>query len=104
MMMSIILLSQSASAFTLVGLRGAQSPQRALSTIMSAKDLGGGIDKETHDLWRPGEAVDPARNLLQLLDLWDEEEDGAAEECSISDSGDNTGCCMIGPEVSTRVV
>lgn len=101
-MMSLIVLSQSASAFTLMGLRGAQTPQGTFFTVMSAKDLGGGIDKETHELWRPGEAVDPARNLLQLLDLWDEEEDGAAEECSISDSGESAGCCMIGPEVSTR--
>ena len=98
--MSLLLaLPPSVSAFNLVGLRLAQPMRPALHAAMSAKDLGGGIDKETHDLWRPGEAVDPARNLLQLLDLWDEEQDGAADECSISDAGENAGCCMLGPEV-----
>ena len=98
--MSLLLaLPPSVSAFNLVGLRVAQPMRPALHAAMSAKDLGGGIDKETHDLWRPGEAVDPARNLLQLLDLWDEEQDGAADECSISDAGENAGCCMLGPEV-----
>ena len=33
--------------------------------------------------------------MLQLLDLWDEEQDGDADECYL---GEEPGCCMIGPE------
>lgn len=99
-MLTLVLLAQSASAFTVVGRTAVHKlPVAPRSSLpLMAKDLGGGVDKETVELWRPGEAVDPARNLLQLLDMWEEESDGDAEECSISDSGDNAGCCMLGPE------
>ena len=65
--------------------------RRPAATMMAAAkhDL-----VETLEMWGPGQAVDPALDLLQILDLWDEDEEGAAEECMLGEDE----CCMVGPE------
>ena len=92
----IITCASSVAAFIAAAPLSLASRCCASTTVRMGVD--GGVDPATRDLWRPGEAVDSARNLLQLLDLWEEENDGAADECSLSDDIDSLGCCMIGPE------
>ena len=57
--------------------------------------------EETLDLWGPGEAVDEARDILQLLDMWEEDNDGDTDQCTVGPEGVNAGCCLTGQEPLT---